>query len=278
MTRIASIIALTLGLTAATTAHAGAAGRGNDLRFVAETTVPAQGSTETMSLCHLVDVMDVLYVPVYSRIEGYALSPTGCTGDTYQALTLEQLAQFQAVGMISSDIPLVPSTDFKSLIWGHMWLVLIGFGLLARGIGLIASARKPRGDKAPDPLAIHALVAMSQVAVADGGIDAAEVRQIAAILTRLTGTSYSPEQVVDMLNQLNPTHNDLEQVGLDLSDADRQIVLEAALNIAVADGEIHATEYAVVSELAERMRIGADQFRSALGRISAHLQTIQPTG
>ncbi|MDB4053954.1 TerB family tellurite resistance protein [Octadecabacter sp.] len=54
------------------------------------------------------------------------------------------------------------------------------------------------------------------------------------------------------------------------------MVLEAALNIAVADGEIHPHEYAVVSELAQRMRIGADQFRSALARISAHLQTVQP--
>ena len=276
MKRIASIIALTLGLTAATAAHAGAVRWLNDLRFVAETTVPAQGSTETMSLCHLVDALDVLFVPVYRRIEGYALSSTGCTGDAHQALTLEQLAQLQAVGMIASDIPLVPSTGFISLVWGHMWLVLIGFGLLARGVGVVVSARNPREPKAPDMLAVHALVAMSQVALADGGIDDAELRQIAAILTRLTGTSYGAEQVADMLNRLNPSHSDLEQVGLDLSDADRQIVLEAALNIAVADGEIHATEYAVVSELAQRMRIGADQFRSALGRIAAHLQTIHP--
>jgi hypothetical protein len=33
----------------------------------------------------------------------------------------------------------------------------------------------------------------------------------------------------------------------------------------------------VVSELAQRMRIGADQFRDALARISAHLQTVQST-
>jgi tellurite resistance protein len=126
-------------------------------------------------------------------------------------------------------------------------------------------------------LAIHSLVAMSQVAIADGRLDDAEVHHIANILTRLTGKTYAPQQVIDMLSKLNPSPSDIEQVGQDLSDKDRQIVLEAALNIAVADGEIHPHEYAVVSELAQRMRIGADQFRSALARISVHLQIVQTT-
>jgi tellurite resistance protein len=120
-------------------------------------------------------------------------------------------------------------------------------------------------------------VAMSQVAIADGRLDDAEVHHIANILTRLTGNSYGPQQIIDMLSKLNPSPSNIEQVGQDLSDKDRQIVLEAALNIAVADGEIHPNEYAVVSELAQRMRIGEDQFRDALARISAHLQTVQST-
>lgn len=276
MKQIATIIALALGLAAATTAEAGAGRWGNDLRFVAETTVPAQGGIGTLALCHRVDFAELVFVPVYTRIEGYALSPEGCAGDLYRDLTVEQLAQFQSVGMIARDVPLVPSADFKSLVWGHMWLILGAAGLLARGVGMVASGRIPRKDKAPDMLAIHALVAMSQVAIADGRIEDKEVHQIAMILTRLTGKSYGPAQVFDMLQRLNPSNRDLEQIGLDLSDRDRQIVLEAALNIAVADGEIHASEYAVVSDLAQRMRIGADQFRSALGRISAHLQTVRP--
>jgi len=117
---------------------------------------------------------------------------------------------------------------------------------------------------------------MSQVAVADGHIDDREIHQISSILTRLTGRGYSVEQVADLLTRLNPSPSDLAQVGQDLTEADRQIVLEAALNIAVADGEIHPSEYAVVSDLAQRMRVGADAFRSALNRISAHMQTTQP--
>lgn len=139
-----------------------------------------------------------------------------------------------------------------------------------------ARGRKSRMDPMHDPLAIHALVAMSQIAVADGKINDVEVGQIAAILTRLTGRAYAPSIVAQMLQRLDPRPEDLAQVGEDLSDIDRQIVLEAALHIAVADGEIHEHEYAVVSQLAQQMRIGADAFRAALARISAHLHSLQP--
>ena len=155
--------------------------------------------------------------------------------------------------------------------------IVVGGTVLVGLVCLVLVARFGGGrGKSPDVLAIHSLVAMSQVAIADGRIDDSEVRHISQILTRLTGTSYAPQQVMEMLQRLNPSAADLAQVGQDLSDTDRQIVLEAALNIAVADGDIHPNEYAVVSDLAQRMRIGSDQFRGAMSRISAHLQTVQP--
>jgi uncharacterized tellurite resistance protein B-like protein len=194
----------------------------------------------------------------------------------YRDLSSENFQDLQAAGMIPADLPAVPKMALTDLIAGHAWIILGAFGLMMRGMAMIGSGRpRKRKAPAPDALAIHSLVAMSQVAVADGRIDDAEIRQISSILTRLTGKGYSMAQVSQLLAQLSPSPSDMAQVGQDLSDADRQIVLEAALNIAVADGEIHPSEYAVVSDLAQRMRIGSDQFRSALNRIAAHLQTVQ---
>lgn len=273
MRLIAPLFALTLGLAAATPANAGAGRWGQDLRFVADTTIPGG---DPIALCHLVDFMDVLFIPVYTITEGYALSSDRCSGTAYRDLSPEHMADLQAAGMIPSELPVKASVSWKQAIIGHTWLVLAAAGLLAKGLGRIGSVRRKRPARTPDTLAIHSLVAMSQVAIADGRIDDAEVRQIATILTRLTGNGYSPQKVMEMLSRLNPSPNDLAQIGQELSERDRQIVLEAALNIAVADGEIHPSEYAVVSDLAQRMRIGADQFRGALTRISAHLQTVQP--
>lgn len=268
-------LVLTFGAFAATPANAGAGKYGTDLHFVAETTIPSPGNGQTIALCHLVDYMHVLFVPVYTIVEGYALATDNCASDTYRDLTAENLADLQAAGFIDASIPAKPQVTLADLAWGHAWLIAGALGLLYRGLSLLPRGRRRRAAT-PDNLAIHSLVAMSQVAVADGHIDDREIRQISSILTRLTGQGYSIEQVSELLQQLNPSPNDLAQVGQDLSDADRQIVLEAALNIAVADGEIHPSEYAVVSDLARRMLIGADAFRGALNRISAHMQTMQP--
>lgn len=274
MRRFFLMIALAAGLTSiAASAQAGAGRWGQDLRFVADTTIPG-GSR--VSLCHLVDFASFLFVPVYTTVEGYALSNDGCTGETYSDLTHENFQILQAAGMIPADVPATPALPLKDLIAGHAWLILGALGLTLRGMAMLGSGRRRnRKAPAPDALAIHSLVAMSQVAVADGRIDDAELRQISSILTRLTGKGYSMAQVSQLLAQLSPSPSDMAQVGQDLSEADRQIVLEAALNIAVADGEIHPSEYAVVSDLAQRLRIGSDQFRGALNRIAAHLQTVQ---
>lgn len=274
MRKLLSMLALAFGLTTvASTADAYSAW-GEDLRFVSETQIP--GPEGAMSLCHFVDRWDILFVPVYTKVERYVLSTDGCKGEMYRNISAEQFKSFQAVGLIPASLPEEPKASLLSLLWGHAWAFIAGIAVLKTLFLAVTGKGKSRRKTSTDTLALHSLVAMSQVAVADGRIDDAEVRQIANILTRLTGTSYAPTQVMEMLAKLNPSASDLEQIGQNLSEKDRQIVLEAALNIAVADGEIHPNEYAVVSELAQRMRIGGDQFRSALARISAHLQTVHP--
>jgi uncharacterized tellurite resistance protein B-like protein len=269
---------LIVGLTVASSAQAGVGRWGADLRYVAETTIPQSTGTGTLSVCHLVDFADIFFVPVYTTIQGYALSSDGCTGNSFRDVTPENFVALQMSGLVPMDLPGIASVSLTSIIWGHALIVATALGLLFRALRAVSGcARRPHKSGTPDMLAIHSLVAMSQVAIADGRLDDAEVHHIANILTRLTGNSYGPQQIIDMLSKLNPSPSDIEQVGQDLSEKDRQIVLEAALNIAVADGEIHPNEYAVVSELAQRMRIGADQFRSALARISVHLQIVQTT-
>lgn len=276
MRNLFKISALTLGLVVATPANAGIGQWGTDLRFVAETKIPA-ASGQTIAVCHLVDYMKVLFVPVYTSVDGYALSNDGCTGDMYRDLSTEHLADLKAAGMVAASIPNTPQVGLAQMAWGHAWLIVAALALIVRGLGfLMSGGRRASKKSAPDTLAVHSLVAMSQVAVADGKLDQTEIKQISSILTRLTGRAYSMEQVSDLLNRLNPSHDDLANVGQDLSEKERQIVLEAALNIAVADGEIHPSEYAVVSDLAQRLKIGADQFRITLARIAAHLNAPNP--
>ena len=276
MRKLLPILALAFGLTTTASTADAQVRYGEDLRFVVETTLPGPTGSP-VSLCHLVDFMDGLFVPLYTTVQSYALSPDGCIGDSYRALSTEQFTAMQSSGLLPANLPAEPKASISKLLWGHAWLVVAGVGILFRLLMATGKRRRgPRKAKNPDALAIHSLVAMSQVAIADGRIDDSEVQHISSILTRLTGNAYAPQQVMELLSKLNPSPSDIDQIGEGLSEKDRQIVLEAALNIAVADGEIHPNEYAVVSDLAQRMRIGGDQFRSAMARISAHLQSVQP--
>lgn len=279
MRHFLKLTALALGLFVASPADArGSFGQwGTDLVFVADTTIPSAGANnQPIALCRMVDYMQIFFVPVYTISKGYALSNDACADGMYRDLSTKHLADLQAAGMIDASVPATPTLDLKQLIWGHAWLIIAAIALLFKlATRLRSRSHSGKGSKPADTLAIHSLVAMSQVAVADGNIDQRELQQISAILTRLTGRGYSIEQVSDLLTRLNPSPNDLDEIGQDLSESDRQIVLEAALNIAVADGEIHPNEYAVVSDLAQRMRIGADQFRGALNRIAIHMNAAQ---
>ncbi|MEL6960879.1 MAG: hypothetical protein AAGL89_18230, partial [Pseudomonadota bacterium] len=126
MRQYVAALTLLFGLSAANPAHAGGTW-GQDLRFVAETQIP--GNESNMALCHLVDYLNVLFVPVYTTIEGYALSNDGCTGDMYRELSSEDLVTLQGAGLIPSDVPATPQADLQAWLWGHAWLILGGVGL-----------------------------------------------------------------------------------------------------------------------------------------------------
>lgn len=278
MKKFLSTITLALGLTLAMTgtAQAGAGRWGEDLRFVSETQMPTP-TGGTYSLCYLVDFMDVLFVPIYTSIESYALSADSCTGDSYRPLSAEQVESLQMAGLLSADLPVEPKLGIKDLIVGHAGILLALLAGFFKVLAWFIHDRKPRRRaKTSDALTVNALAAMCHVAVSDGHIDESEVSQIAAILTRLTGRGFDRDRVRGLLNQILATTVDVNQIGADLTEQERRIVMEAALNIAVADGEIHPNEYQLVSQIATAMRIGGDEFRQALARISATMHNRQP--
>ena len=138
--------ALALGIATATPADAGPARYGQDLHFVADTQIPSPGGGKTIALCHLVDYVQVLFVPVYTFVEGYALSSDGCAGTSYRDLSSEHLLDLQRAGFISPDIPATPQVTLKDLLWGHAWLVIGAVTLLLKGIAKLESRSQKPAD------------------------------------------------------------------------------------------------------------------------------------
>ncbi|NBD29884.1 MAG: TerB family tellurite resistance protein [Alphaproteobacteria bacterium] len=246
---------------------------GDDLVFVAETEVPTAAGG-TFALCHLVDTITVAFIPVYTAVKSYAMSEDGCEGTSYRPLTPEMFERGQSLGAFPADLPVTPRLSPRDLLIGHAGPVLLALAGLFKLLSWAIHDRKPRRRKAKvsDALAINALAAMAHVAISDGDVDDREVTHIAGILTRLTGRGYDRGQVRDMIYQVQNHIGDIDALGEGLSDAERRIVMESALHIAVADGQIHPKEYQLVSQIANRLRIDGAEFRAALGRISANLQ------
>ena len=113
---------------------------------------------------------------------------------------------------------------------------------------------------------------MSHVAISDGDVDDREVTHIAGVLTDLTGRRYPPTRVRDMIYQVQSHIGDIDALGEGLSEAECRIVMESALRVAVADGQINRSAYQQISKIAHRLCIGRADFRDALARIAATMK------
>ena len=280
-------LALTLAAGAASPADAGRRGgdgsffgvgfytTGQDLLYVSPTNMSGG-----VSVCHLVERASLFGIlPIYTTLEGYALGEAGCNGASYTPLDELSLVAYQNGGAIPRDVPAEASLSILDLAWGHAFLLGAGLLLLLKGVRGIFGRRKQGGAlpmKNSEAVAIHSIIAMSNVAAADGSVDPAELHEMSNILSRIKGHAFSADQVAAIVQQTNPTMEEFVQVGQGLSKKDRRVVMQAALTIAVADGRIDPREYDLVTTLAQQMGISGDDFRAALNRVSHFLNAPLP--
>ncbi|HKL69149.1 TerB family tellurite resistance protein [Salibaculum sp.] len=271
--RLALALLLTLSVAFPAQADRGVGMWGKDLILLSGTEIPT-GSGGTYALCHLVETMTIAFIPVHTTIKSYALSDADCVGTAYRSLSAEDVAQGQAVGALPTDLPVTPQLTPQALVFGHAGPIVLTGALLFLVLTLLIHKRLKRGRRRriSDTLAINALAAMTHVAISDGDVDDREVSHIAGILGRLTGRDYDLGRVRDMIGQVQSHIGDIDALGEGLTEDECRIVLESALHVAVADGQIHPSEYRQVSHIAHRLHIGGADFRDALARIAATMK------
>ncbi|WP_165352743.1 DUF533 domain-containing protein [Loktanella sp. IMCC34160] len=266
-------LALTLSVGLPSAANAGVPyGYFGDLTFVAETSLP--GPDGNAALCHYTTKYHLGYLGFWRSSNGYVLSPSGCEGDSFRAITYEQMQTFQKLGMISADLPTAPSMTGKELLSGFAGTAILGMLALMNLISTLRHNRPgKRRRKAAPQCAVATLAAMCHVAKADGHVDETEITAIGVRVSELTGHSFSRERIAEMIHMADDhlSPHEYVQFGADLSEADRRIVLEGALGVAVADGEIHQAEHAFITNLAQALGVRGDEFRLLLGRLAAGL-------
>jgi len=245
-------------------------------------------------LCHWVEHLTFKRIPLTAESRGYAVTYGSCETDAFTPLSEEEVLEAQANGLISSELPISPRLSkaqifMNVVIWGGIGTVVVGTVLL--NLGLFKKRRKAvegsalmangltslRGPKKPKPMkkdaVTKALAAMCHIAKCDGSVEGDEVMAIAKTIKNISGQSIPVAQIVAMISETPEAfdEDDYQMIAQGTSAEDCKRIFEAALSVAVSNGDIAQAEYSAVRSLAEALSIGADEFRASLDQIAGHL-------
>ena len=115
---------------------------------------------------------------------------------------------------------------------------------------------------------------MTYMMCADGRIEDAEVTTIKALYEELTGLPLAEERIGDEVIAVADDHAALVTLLGEAcetqSEEERERLLEAAMKVAAADGEIAPDELAALSSVAQALEIDRGRFNAILGVVESH--------
>ncbi|MBD3802950.1 MAG: TerB family tellurite resistance protein [Thioclava sp.] len=267
---IPALVLLAALATTATQAEArGRLGHSEFLEFVAPIPLPDPDGKGALSLCALKTKNHVFGIPIYYSADGYAMAAGKCDAGQYYPITAEKLAAGKQAGIFPADLPDEPQLSTAQKMNGYIAFGAIGFLLLmllrARlGQGRAAKQRKAALGALP-PVAQRIADVTCAMAKADGAVSPHEVATIASIVTRLTGENCDPRLIAEIAemsrSDLQPA--DFRALGKGLKTEAKELVLRAAMLVAMADGKFEKAEIAFISQLSKAFKISPER-RTAL--------------
>lgn len=109
---ILTAFAVTLTLFTATSANAQVTGSREKMTFVADTSLK-DPKGNALTLCHLIDQQIIFFVPIYTRLEDYALATNRCDAGNFFPISRSEIMAAQLSGRIPSSVPATPLLDPK---------------------------------------------------------------------------------------------------------------------------------------------------------------------
>lgn len=260
------IAAATLATLAALPAEArrGGGGYSEGMLFIAETTeVDDKGAP--LSLCILEKTNKIMFFPIYRSAQSYALAPNRCDAENYYGITADKFQMGQVLGIFPEDLPIEPKLSMQQMA-GGMWGLALGLPLILLGIAGKIGGRAPKPKL--DSFADKVVSVMCYVARADGKIETAEVNAMCNVLHQLTGKNYDPQQVGQYAMSLSGemTDRELKKLAKGLDQDHKNVLVQAAIMIAGADGLMDGTENQIIYRLSKAMKVGGEKVDEMLDR------------
>ncbi|MFZ5964042.1 TerB family tellurite resistance protein [Thalassococcus sp. BH17M4-6] len=247
--------------------RAGGGGYYEDLVFLSE--IPDSGG-EGHSLCLLTRTSTVLFLNYWRTAEKYVIASNRCEAEQYGELSAVVFAQGQAEGVFPPSLPATPRLDLPQVI-GGFWGLLPIVGLL--GLGLLAKLAKRRPTKPTDRGAVarRVIQVLVHAAKADGVLTQEEIDVIGEISQQLTGTALPESEIRRLFDESDGTltPETFRSFAQGLNDADRRLVMQAALVLLGADGDVPMAEQQFIGGLAGGLGIKGEEVRAMFARMAA---------
>jgi hypothetical protein len=174
------------------------------------------------------------------------------------------------------ELPAVPPERFAAAVramlgeGGEMAPLPSTARLAADAAAAVADGGDPDGSRR-----FQALVELGYLAASADGLDPAERDALATLIERLTGAAVDHGTLDQHLRDLDAAaamlgrHERLARVAADLGEGDRrdEAIGFAAL-IAMADGQLHGTELAVLDELGGCFGLASAEVRAIVDRVA----------
>ncbi|MEM9796166.1 MAG: DUF533 domain-containing protein [Pseudomonadota bacterium] len=228
-------------------------------------------SGDIMSVCHLVKRRTVAFLGVSIESKGYVLSDNRCEGESYFSLA-QPIEQLIADGYVPAATPTEPTFSPRELLEGYsLWPLL---ALLVLGIGAAAMMRKKRRDirmqilSLEDGPVFRMIDMMCHAAIADGRIDPAEVDFIRGLARELTGLDYQDAHITEAIERADKFTKpaDFKDVARGLNHRQRHMILDAALSVVAADGEMSKKEKVFIGAMTTAFGLTTEDVEHTLNR------------
>jgi tellurite resistance protein len=150
-----------------------------------------------------------------------------------------------------------------------LWLLIV----LLFAFVVFALSPRLRFGRMRRGVAQRILRVMAHVAQCDGPAAPQDIALILDTARRLTGQRLRGSDVLRLMRQLDPemTEADYLALGLGLRDQDKEVMLQAALTIAMSSGRIYPGAYHFVIALAQGLGIPGADFRRIMQKTIAEM-------
>ena len=265
MYRILTAIILTLTMAAPAHAERSSSifGFAKGLIFASETTLTSD--TGPRSLCTVVNDLNVLFVPVQRKVQGYVLSDQNCTGQNTAAVTPEAMERLIAAGAVVENVPSTASLTVGWMLWNYAGVIV---GVLAALFFLLSVARrKPVPEievpttTAKTPMFDETLLTtMFHTARLNGEITQVTLQGLIKSYKILTGTTVTPAMIT--AKYAHPTDTvDLLSIMHQFVGIERDTMMKGCMDVAAADGIIQKPEHDFLMALGAALGLDGDMFR-----------------